>query len=250
MHSVDSPWKRENVSPFREFKALSFDCYGTLIDWESGICAALDTWSKRHDSDIESSALLEQFGKHETTLEREHPGMVYPLVLANTLRAIGEETGIPVSDEDAAEFGASVGLWPAFPDSRAALTRLGERFRLIVLSNVDRGSFALSNLRLGVEFDLVLTAQDIGSYKPDLENFEAMLRALPELGIERTRLLHVAQSLYHDHVPAQQLGLPSVWIDRRGDRSGHGATPSVEGGARGIRWVYPSLSAFADDVLR
>ena len=141
-----------------------------------------------------------------------------------------------------------MGRWPAFPDSGEALGRLKRRFALIILSNVDRVSFAGSNTRLGVDFDLVITADDVGSYKPDARNFAALFGGLASVGVERSELVHVAQSLYHDHEPANAVGLASVWIDRRHHLEGHGATPPPTGGAT-YGWRFTSLAAFADAVL-
>ena len=129
----------------------------------------------------------------------------------------------PIAAE-AAAFGASVGDWPAFPDSADALAYLKGHFQLVILSNVDRKSFAGSNRRLGVEFDQILTAEEIGSYKPDLRNFEYLLARAGEAGVAKGELLHVAQSLFHDHVPANRMGIASAWIDRRHDKPGGGAT--------------------------
>ena len=152
--------------------------------------------------------------------------MRYPDVLAATLRRIADQFGVEASPEERTAFGASVPDWPAFPDSAAALAELHERFRLVILSNIDRASFAASARRLGVEFDLVITAEDVGSYKPEPGQLRGAARRAPPA----TELLHVAQSLYHDHVPAKAAGLPTVWIDRRHDRAGTGATP--EAGSR------------------
>jgi putative hydrolase of the HAD superfamily len=140
-----------------------------------------------------------------------------------------------------------VGDWPPFSDSHDALTALGRRYRLIILSNVDRDSFAASNRRLGVTFTSVLTAQDIGSYKPSSRNFDALLAEARSLGVEG-RLLHVAQSLFHDHLPAKQAGLPTVWINRRGDRTGWGATPAP-GVVVAADWEFSSMQEFAAAAL-
>ncbi len=230
--------------------ALSFDCYGTLIDWETGIARTLRPWLTRSGAvdRAEHEAVIAGFGRHETLVEAEHPSWLYPQILAETMRRMGHDLALPVSDLDAAAFGRSVGLWPAFADSPAALARLKERFRLIILSNVDRVSFRQSNDRLGVEFDLILTAEDIGSYKPDRRNFEALEAGLAALGLEPHQLLHVAESLYHDHVPAKAHGLATAWIHRRHDKEGFGATAqpgqNVTPDAR-----YTSLSEFADAML-
>lgn len=229
---------------FSRFDALSFDCYGTLIDWEAGITAALRPWWERAGAALNDDDLLAAFSEIESVEQQAHPAP-YPEVLARVMRRLGERFGIPVSDDEAAAFGASVGSWPAFPDSPEALARLARRYRLIILSNVDRASFARSNERLGVTFDSIVTAEDVGSYKPDRRNFEALLRAAAGLGVPQERLLHVAQSLFHDHVPAKAIGLSTVWIDRRSGEGG--ATPRPDGPvAYDAR--FPTLAAFADAV--
>jgi 2-haloalkanoic acid dehalogenase type II len=230
---------------FERFRALSFDCYGTLIDWETGIVAELSLFADRHGRDASRDELLDRFATAETVVQAEHPGARYPMVLAESLRRIGAGWGVTINDDEAAEFGMSVARWPAFPDSSEALGRLKQRYRLIILSNVDPESFEASRQHLGVTFDLVLTAQDVGSYKPDPRNFEALLGHLPGLGVARDQLLHVAQSLYHDHEPAQALGLPTVWIDRRHGQAGFGATPPPRAPIQ-PDWRFETLAAFAD----
>ncbi len=229
---------------FGDFGALSFDCYGTLIDWETGIASVLAPWARRHGLDLSDEALLTAYSTHEAAAEADHPADRYPLILARSLRELGRELGAEVTDEDAERMGASVPDWPAFPDSPAALQALARRYQLIILSNVDRASFAASNRRLGVTFTSILTAEDIGSYKPSPRNFEALLAEVNRLGIGEKRLLHVAQSLFHDHVPAKQFGLPTVWINRRHDRPGWGATPQPPAGVT-PDWEFPSMQAFA-----
>jgi 2-haloalkanoic acid dehalogenase type II len=230
-----------------EYDALSFDCYGTLIDWEAGLAAVLGPWAHRQQAALSDEDLLAAYSGHEAEVEAQCPHLTYPDVLSESFRRTGATLGVAVSDEDAAALGGSVGDWPAFPDSAEALARLKRRYRLIILSNVDRAGFAASNRRLGVQFDAILTAQDIGSYKPDPANFDALLSRIDELGIPRGRLLHVAQSLFHDHVPAKAKGLPTVWINRRQDRSGWGATPAPEAPVRPDA-EFPSMAAFADAV--
>jgi 2-haloacid dehalogenase len=205
-----------------DFKALSFDCYGTLIDWESGIAEALRQLRERAGVSVE--ALLDAYGPIEHAIEEEQPGLVYTELLEQVHSRLSRHLGIEPVAEQAAAFGASVGDWPAFPDSVEALRYLKQHFKLIILSNVDRLSFAGSNRRLGVEFDHIITAQDIGSYKPDLRNFQYLLASLYADGIGKGDLLHVAQSLFHDHVPANRMGIASAWIDRRAGKSGSGAT--------------------------
>jgi 2-haloalkanoic acid dehalogenase type II len=205
-----------------DFKALSFDCYGTLIDWESGITEALRPLRER--SGLSADALLDAYGPVELEVEQEFPSLRYSELLVEVHSRLSERLGVAQDPAEAAAFGASVGDWPAFPDSAEALAYLKQHFALIILSNVDRQSFAGSNRRLGVEFDEILTAEEIGSYKPDLRNFEHLLARLGERGMANGELLHVAQSLFHDHVPANRMGIASAWIDRRAGKSGSGAT--------------------------
>ena len=210
---------------FTEFEALSFDCYGTLIDWESGIAAVLGAWAARAGLRLDDERLLTAFAAQEQVAESDYPAQPYPGILARSFRGLGDSLGVPVSAEDAAALAGSVPDWPAFSDSPAALASLAGHFRLIILSNVDRASFAGSAARLGVRFASVLTAEDIGSYKPSDRNFAALRAEAARLGVDDGKLLHVAQSLFHDHVPAKRAGLPTVWINRRRDRPGWGATP-------------------------
>jgi len=230
-----------------DFEALSFDCYGTLIDWEAGIAAVLRPWADDHGLALTDEELLTAYSTHEAQAEAEHPTDPYPLILARAMRALGAHLGAPVSDDEAAAFSVSVPDWPAFPDSAEALERLARRYKLIILSNVDRTSFAGSNKRLGVTFTSILTAQDVGSYKPDPRNFAALDQEVKRLGIGEGRLLHVAQSLFHDHVPAKTAGLPSVWINRRHDNPGWGATPQPPAPVT-PDWTFTSMAAFADAV--
>lgn len=205
-----------------DFKALSFDCYGTLIDWETGILAALRPLRERAGTPEED--LLEIYGEVEHAVEQEFPGLVYSRLLEKVHAGLCRRLGVAEDTEEAAKLGASVGDWPVFPDSPEALRYLKRHFKLVILSNVDRLSFAGSNARLGVEFDFTFTAQDIGAYKPDLRNFEYLLTRLGDAGVGKGELLHVAQSLFHDHVPANRVGIASAWIDRRHDKPGGGAT--------------------------
>jgi 2-haloacid dehalogenase len=207
------------------FGVLTFDCYGTLIDWEAGISAALQPLLGRA-AGIAPGVALERFAHHESAQEAQTPGMRYPDLLAEVHRRLAREWGVTMAEDEHRRFGASVPDWPAFPDSAAALQALKRHFRLVILSNVDRAGFAASSRRLGVAFDAIFTAEDIGSYKPDPANFRYLLDRLAERGIGRAQILHTAQSLFHDHVPAKQAGLATAWIDRRAARaaSGGGAT--------------------------
>ena len=229
------------------FRALSFDCYGTLIDWEAGISAVLVPWAVEQGLDLTDEDLLLAYADNEAAVERGTPTALYPDVLAEAFRRTGAALGKPVRDEWAARLGSSVPDWPAFPDSADALARLAGHYQLIILSNVHRAGFAGSNQHLRATFAAIITAEDVGAYKPAENHFRALDATLPGLGVDRSELLHVAQSLFHDHVPAKREGLPSVWINRRHDRPGWGATPEP-----GEEWSYnlefPSMAAFADTV--
>jgi 2-haloacid dehalogenase len=161
--------------------------------------------------------------------------MVYPELLALVHRRLAEKWGIAATAADHRAFGGSVGEWLAFPDSAAALAYLKRFYKLVILSNVDRANFAQSQKRLGVAFDAVYTAEDIGSYKPDLRNFRTMIDGLQRSGHPASDILHTAQSLFHDHAPANAVGLRSAWIDRRGGTAGSGATPPAP---EGVRWDF------------
>jgi 2-haloalkanoic acid dehalogenase type II len=232
-----------------DYQALSFDCYGTLIDWETGIAAVLTPWARENGLDLDAEQLLAAYADHEAETETTQPGALYPLVLASSFSALGEQLGVPVTAEWAAALGSSVPDWPAFPDSHEALVSLAQRYKLIIVSNVHRAGFAASNERLGVTFDRVITAEDVGSYKPAPGHFNALAVAVDELGVEPGRLLHVAQSLFHDHVPARRAGLATVWINRRHDKPGWGATPQPQ--AEVVPdWEFPSMRDFADAAAR
>jgi 2-haloacid dehalogenase len=228
-----------------DYDAVSFDCYGTLIDWETGIIAVLGPWAREVGLTVGEEDLLATYGKNEAQSQTESPTALYPEILADAFRHTGEDLGVSVSDQWAQKLGSSVPDWPAFPDSHDALASLAERYTLIILSNVHRAGFAGSNARLDVHFDRIITAEDVGAYKPAPNHFEALDVALTELQIPKGRLLHVAQSLFHDHVPAKTHGLDSVWINRRHDRSGWGATPEPAGEFT-YAVEFPSMRAFAE----
>ncbi len=254
----------------RDFDVLTFDCYGTLIDWESGLYAALGPLLARanvaggrvpganvpgasvpgasvpganvpganipgagvpaSDAPTERDAALAIFAEREASQQAATPDMPYAALLAEVHGQLARAWGMAVSDEENQRFGASVRDWPAFPDTVAALQALKRHFRLVILSNVDRESFRGSNQRLGVTFDAIHTAQDIGSYKPDPRNFRYLLDRLKDDGVAPDRVLHVAQSLFHDHAPANAVGLASAWIDRRAGSPGWGATSAPPAG--------------------
>ncbi len=206
------------------FRAFTFDCYGTLIDWERGILQALRA---RAGIEGDDETLLAAFARHEHSVQAADPALLYPQVLARVYRAIAAELGHAAADADADAFGASIADWPPFPDSVDALAYLKEHGLLMVLSNVDRASFAASARRLGDPFHAVVTAEDVGSYKPAPAHFERASALLAEEGIGPEQVLHVAQSLFHDVEPGRAAGFATCWIDRRAGRGG-GATPDVD----------------------
>ena len=220
------------------FDALTFDCYGTLIDWEAGILAGLRPALATVAAGTTDDEVLEVYGRAEAIAEAG-PYRRYREILARCYRDVCEHFGAPSRDEAAMAFGASVADWPAFPDSAEALRQLQSRYRLGVITNCDDDLFAASNRRLGMRFDWVITAQSVGSYKPDPRNFTA---AFARIGLPRERILHVAQSLFHDHAPAKALGISTAWIDRRHDRPGLGATPAA---AVTPDAAFPDMAAFA-----
>lgn len=209
-----------NDFDFSGFGAMTFDCYGTIIDWERGILAAIRPVFERRGIDATDDELLEAFAAAESELEAG-PYKRYREILGGVLSAIGSRHGFEPTSDEVEAFGGSVGDWPSFPDSIEALKQLATRFRLGVVTNCDDDLFAATKARLGIEFDPVVTAQQVGGYKPSHRNFEVMFE---RLGLPRDEILHVAQSLFHDHVPAKELGLSTVWVDRRGGRAGSGAT--------------------------
>jgi len=208
-----------------EFQVMSFDCYGTMIDWESGILAQIRPWVAAQGVEVSDSEILEGFGAAESLQEAETPSALYSDVLRGVHRRLATLWGLPHADSAAHRFGKSVGMWPVFPDSHDALSRLQQRYRLVILSNVDRESFSASQTLLGVEFDAVYTAEDIGSYKPDPNNFAHLLESEKAAGYDRSEILHVGQSLFHDHVPASDAGLATCWIQRPTAVGDHGAAP-------------------------
>ena len=207
-----------------DFTTLTFDCYGTLIDWETGMVDALGPLTDRLDTALSRNQILEAHARHESTQQAHTPGKLYPEILAIVYKRLAEEWGVVVPWDECVQYGQSVHDWPAFPDSTDALRYLKQHYKLVILSNVDNHSFAASNARLGVDFDAIYTAQDIGSYKPAGRNFTYMLNHLASNGVARNEILHTAESLFHDHKPANEQGLATCWIYRRHAQDGFGAT--------------------------
>lgn len=206
-----------------DFKVLTFDTYGTLIDWEAGIHAALAPLLAR--TDLSRDKALEDFAAAESAQEEATPGMIYSELLTTVYDTLAGTWGVHGSADEATAFGNSVKDWPAFDDAPAALAYLARHYKMVTLTNCDRTSYKGSNARLGFEWDAIYTAEDVGSYKPDRRNFDYLLENLrADFGLEKGDILHTAQSLFHDHVPATAYGLATAWIDRRKDRDGFGAT--------------------------
>ncbi|MDE2887841.1 MAG: haloacid dehalogenase type II [Gemmatimonadota bacterium] len=235
-----------------DYRVLTFDCYGTLIDWERGIWDALQplimhnaaTRPTRDDA-------LRAFAQCESDQEQATPGLRYPELLAVVHRRMAEMSGLKTEDELDAAFGASLPHWPAFPDTADALRILKQHFKLVILSNVHRAGIAASNRKLGVEFDAIYTAEDIGSYKPADTNFEYLLAHLKsDLSLDPPDVLHTAQSLFHDHVPARKFGLATAWIDRQrlSEGGSWGATERVDEMPQ-TDYVFFSLGEMAEAVL-
>lgn len=234
-----------------DFDVLTFDCYGTLIDWETGFWDALQPLLMANGTDaITREMALTTIAKIESAHQAKTPDLRYDHVLERVHRDVAEELNLTTTPELDADFGASLPHWPAFPDAADALRQLKKRYRLVILSNVHRDGFAASNRKLGVEFDAIYTAEDIGSYKPTPRNFEYMLEHLAEdFSTKPDRILHVAQSLFHDHVQARAFGLANAWIDRQHLRDGGswGATAVVEERPE-FDFHFPTLAALVESI--
>lgn len=229
-----------------DFKLLSFDVYGTLIDWEHGALQAFRPMLQDSQARaLNDKHILSVLHKIESDIEASHPDWTYAAVLAAVHPLLCAELGLPApSAEESRLFGASVGSWPAFSDTVRALRRLQKVFKLVVLSNVDNESFRAGNANglEGFKFDAVYTAQDIGSYKPALRNFEYMLSHVKEqFGIEKGQVLQTAQSQFHDHHPAREMGMQSAWIYRPGAVMGNREDPV-------FTWKFDTLADMADAV--
>ena len=228
---------------YTRFEALTFDCYGTLIDWETGLANAFRPVLAAHGVEAGDEDVIARYARHEADAEA-WPYRSYRDVVAAGLRGVAAELGFEPGEEEVAAFSAAVADWPAFSDSAAALARLAQRYRLGVITNCDDDLFAASNRKLGVAFDWIVTAQQVGAYKPDERVFHA---AFERLGLPRERILHVAQSLFHDHVTAKRLGLTTVWINRRAGREGPGATPVADAAPDA---TFPDMASFASAAAR
>jgi 2-haloalkanoic acid dehalogenase type II len=201
--------------------SFSFDCYGTLADWERGILGALRPWAAGHGIAPTDEQLLAAFSRSEPTHQESTPALRYREVLRRVHLDIARELGVAPDDGEAAAFAAAFDDWPVFDDVPDGLARLQRHARLIILSNVDRSMFLDHTApRLGVEFDAVITAEDVDAYKPAAPHFERLLATLDEWGFDHARHVHVGESLRHDIAPANRFGIASVWLDRRAGAPG------------------------------
>jgi len=209
-------------------KALSFDCYGTLVDWETGILESFRAaWSD--DARPSDEDLLEHFASHESRLEAQIPILPYVDVLRGVIRAVADDFSLDLNDAGADAFAASIADWPLYADTLPALEKLSEKYHLVILSNVDKVSFAGTQTRLSHLINAALIAEETGAYKPSPDAFIALTNHMQSQGVAKDEILHVAQSLYHDHAPAKEAGIVSCWVDRRADVDGWGAVIAPEG---------------------
>ncbi|MEG4405458.1 haloacid dehalogenase type II [Microcoleus sp. MON2_D5] len=211
---------------FNQFEVVSFDCYGTLIDWERGILPALKQLLSNREIDFSDDGILELFAAVESELENEnHSYIKYREILQEIVKKFGKKLNFAPTETEINCLVDSVKNWQPFPDTVAALEALKQKYKLAVISNIDDDLFAETAKHLKVEFDWLITAEQVRSYKPSTRNFEI---ALETMGISADKLLHVAQSIYHDIVPATSMGISTVWVNRRHDKTGFGATlPAV-----------------------
>jgi 2-haloacid dehalogenase len=232
---------------FSRFTTISFDCYGTLIDWESGILPALRKVLKNHGQSLPDATLLELYGDFEAKAETG-PYQSYRNVLQSVVRAFADHLNFQASANEIHSLDESVNAWPPFSDTVSGLRELQRRFKLVVISNIDDDLFAETQLRLGIEFAAVITAEQARSYKPSLNNFKI---ALDSLALSPERLLHAGQSIYHDVVPARSLGISTVWVNRQSARPGIGAvrTSSALAAEKRPDLEVPDLASLVAETL-
>ena len=230
------------------YDAVTFDCYGTLIDWDTGVANAIGPWVACNPKAPGVTKLIAAFAKAQKRHQGNRPAWGYRRVLKEAMSDACADLGYSMDDDTAETFSESVETWPAFQDTVDALRDLkGAGYLLGIVSNVDDASLARTRVRLGGLIDLAVTAEAVGAYKPDLTMFEALFASLEEQGIRRERVLHVAQSRHHDVEPANQLGLDCVWIDRRAGRPGVGVTIEASGKPMAR---FESMEAFCREFLR
>ena len=238
------------------FRALAFDIFGTLINEPEGLSAALKplTLQLPDDHAAKTSAVAQDaaFGKHSAAIEQKDPSIAFEDMLAASYNALAEEWNVIADEKDAKALGQAATKYPAFPDTVEAMKTLGNYYQLIALSNVSEKGIAavIEGPLKGVHFDAVLTAETIGSYKPDLRNFEYLLNKARQLGVEKDQLLMVAQGVASDHVPAKQMGINSAWISRNrpATERGYDGIGEANEGKVAFGWRWRSLGDMAQDV--
>ena len=223
---------------YDDFEILTFDCYGTLIDWETGILAALKPVLSNHEITTTDDQVLELYAEVEARLEKQDY-QPYRTVLRQVVARLGEALNFRPTPEEMDVLADSLGQWPAFPDTVPALKALKTKYKLGIISNIDNDLFAETNKTLQVEFDHIVTAAQVRAYKPSHKAFD-LAREL--INLPRAKILHVAQSLFHDHVPAKELGYTTVWINRRAKQAGGGATPPASALPDA---EFPDMASFA-----
>ncbi|MEW6129007.1 MAG: haloacid dehalogenase type II [Acidobacteriota bacterium] len=223
---------------FEAFEVLTFDCYGTLIDWENGLLGALNPIFAAHQIQADDEQLLALYGEFEAA-EESGEYQNYKAVLKNVLRRLGKEFDFAPSESELDEFSTSIKHWLPFADTVKALQSLKKKYQLAIISNIDDDLFAFSNERLNVKFDWVITAEQVKSYKPSHNNF---LQAIERIAKPKEKILHVAQSIFHDIIPAKQLGIANVWVNRRHGKAGAGATKAA---AAQPDWEVTDLQSLA-----
>ncbi len=212
---------------FNQFEAITFDCYGTFIDWESGILSGLRPVLAAHSVQLNDDEILEHFGKFESEIEAANY-QIYKNVLCDVMQRFAEHYNFTLTNQEKNALVDGFTEWKPFSDSVAALHQLKTKFKIGPLTNCDNDLFAISNNYLQTDFDWILTAEKIGSYKPSENNFHYAIDYLAKRDIPKDKILHVAQSIFHDIVPAKKLGLTTIWVNRRHDKAGEGATPPAK----------------------
>jgi 2-haloacid dehalogenase len=210
------------------FDAVTFDVYGTLIDWEPAIIAFLSDWARRNSLSTPGDELLMAFDRARSEIQTERPAPLYPDILRRCFDRICSEYSVEPDAATREAFAVSPKTWPAYPDSHDGLVALQAQVKIGALSNIDDASLQASSAILGITFDLLVTAERVGAYKPDMPHFATALTDLGDEGIPRGRILHVGQSLRADVVPANRLGLASVWVHRPGRVMGLSGAPDAK----------------------
>lgn len=218
---------------FNKYKILTFDCYGTLIDWESGILTALKPVLLNHNINLNDNYILELYAEFESEIEKGE-FVEYKEVLRKIMKKLGNKFGFTLSSFEEGCLTDSLKDWKPFPDTVEALQNLKKKFNLAIISNIDNDLFAFSAQHLNVKFDYIITAEQVKSYKPSLKNFKF---AIDKIGIAPEKILHIAQSIYHDIIPAKTLGLSTIWVNRRKGKEG-------AGNASGKRSTRPRSAGF------